>query len=135
VGAHRYESALSAEIVDGTLPERRLSLRILGHNVLIRTPDSAGRLHRGGGAYREASLVSAVMLAGIGPVSPVLAKPLITHSEACGRKGRTAHAQPRVSSSEAYAASARARLNVGTHMNVSAVSEEIVGGTVPTRPG
>jgi hypothetical protein len=48
-GAHKYVSAVSAEIGDGTLPEKRLSPRSLRHNVLIRTPDPAGRPHGGAG--------------------------------------------------------------------------------------
>jgi hypothetical protein len=36
-------SAVSAEIVDGTLPEKRLLPRALCRNMLIRTPESAGR--------------------------------------------------------------------------------------------
>jgi hypothetical protein len=39
----------------------------------------------GGQAYRMVSLVSAVMLARIGPVKPFWDKPLIARSEACGR--------------------------------------------------
>jgi hypothetical protein len=42
-------SAVSAEIVDGTLPEKRFSARFLRHNVPVRTPDSAERPHGGGG--------------------------------------------------------------------------------------
>ncbi len=68
MGAYRYVSAVSAEIVDGTLPEKRLPPRPLRHNELIRTPESARRSHGGRRAYRETSLVSAVMLARIGPV-------------------------------------------------------------------
>ena len=87
-------SAVSAEIVGGTLPEKRFSPSHLRHNVPIRKPESAGRPHGGGGAYRATSPVSAVMLARIGPVKPILAKYLITHSEACGRPEQAAHAQP-----------------------------------------
>jgi hypothetical protein len=36
VGAHKYESAVSAEIVGGTLPEKRFSLRALRHNVPVQ---------------------------------------------------------------------------------------------------
>jgi hypothetical protein len=36
VGAHRYVSALSAEIVGGTLPEKRFWKRSLRHNVPAR---------------------------------------------------------------------------------------------------
>jgi hypothetical protein len=73
----------------------------------------------GGAAYRHASLVSIMMLAGIGPVKPFLATYLITHSYACGRK--------------ASAASTRARPCVGMHIDVSAVNAEIVGGTLPEK--
>jgi hypothetical protein len=37
-------SAVSAEIVGGTLPEKRFSLMPLRHNVSVRAPDSTGRL-------------------------------------------------------------------------------------------
>ena len=53
MGAYRSVSAVSTEIVDGALPEKRFSLRILRHNVPIRTPESAGRPH--GGAQRTGS--------------------------------------------------------------------------------
>ncbi len=59
------------------------------------------------------------MLAGIGPVKPFLATYLITHSYACGRK--------------AGAASTRARPCVGMHIDESAVSAEIAGGTLPEK--
>jgi hypothetical protein len=38
VGAHSCLSAVSTEIVGGTLPEKRLSSRNLRNSVLIRTP-------------------------------------------------------------------------------------------------
>jgi hypothetical protein len=133
VGAHMNVSAVSAESVDGTLPEKRFSLRYLCHNGLLRTPETAGRPHGGGsGAYRSTSLVSAVMLARIGPVKPFLPKPLITRGEACGRTRRTANAKPHARS-EACAASAGARLRVGAHMYVSAVSATIVDGKLPEK--
>ncbi len=88
-------SAVSAEIVGGALPEKRFWWRYLRRNtILILTPDSAGRLHGRGGAYSKASLVSAVMLARIGPTKPFLFKALIAHSEACGHTELAAHAQP-----------------------------------------
>ncbi len=91
----------------------------------------------GGAAYRKASLVSAVMLARIGPVKPFLANDLIAHSERCGRNERAAHAQPLRSRSVNTSARARPREGdaKGAHRCVSAVSAEIVGGTLPTRPG
>jgi ABC-type nickel/cobalt efflux system permease component RcnA len=92
VGAYRYVSAVSAEILDGMLPEKRLPPRALCRNVLIRTPESAGRSHDGRGTYSLMSLVSAVMLAGIGPVKLFWIKLLITHSEGCGRAERSTHA-------------------------------------------
>ncbi len=82
MGTHRYVSAVSAEIVDGKLPEKRLIPRTLRRNVPVRTPDSAGRPHGGSGAYRWTSLVSAVMLARIVPLKPFSLNSLITHSEA-----------------------------------------------------
>ena len=45
-------SAVSAEIVGGTLPEKRFSKRFLRPNVPVRTPESAGSPQGGGGAYR-----------------------------------------------------------------------------------
>jgi hypothetical protein len=43
---------------------------------------------RGGGTYRMTSRVSAVMLAGIGPVKPFLPKDLIAHSGGMRRAKR-----------------------------------------------
>jgi hypothetical protein len=48
--------------------------------------------------------------------------------------GRTANAKPHARS-EACAASAGARLRMGAHMYVSAVSAESVDGTLPIRRG
>jgi hypothetical protein len=61
----------------------------------------------GSGAYRKASLVSAEMLARIGPVKPFLFKSLIAHSRGMRphRKG-TAHAQPLRSHNDKGATSA-----------------------------
>ena len=66
--------------------------------------------------------MSAVMLARIGPVKPFVAKTLIAHSEGplCSRS---------------VTISAGAPPGLGTHRYVSVVSAEIVGGTLPTRPG
>jgi hypothetical protein len=88
VGAYKCVSAVSEEIVGGTLPEKRLSKRTLRHNVAVRKRDSARGPHGGDGAYRWSSLVSAVMLAGIGPVKPFLDKSLSTGAHA----GRTSEA-------------------------------------------
>ncbi len=85
MGAYMCVSAVSAEIVVGTVPEKRLPFRALRRNVLVQTPESVGRPHGGGGAYRLTSLVSAMMLAGMGPVKLLWDTNLITHSEACGR--------------------------------------------------
>jgi hypothetical protein len=46
VGAYKSVSAVSAEIVGGTLPEKRFAKRFLCHNVLICTPESAGKTAR-----------------------------------------------------------------------------------------
>jgi hypothetical protein len=91
--------------------------------------DRTGR----GGAYRWASLVSAVMLTGIGPVKPFLFKSLVVHNEACGRAERAAKREPRAARQVSHRR--KPGQGVGAHRYVSAVSAEIVGGTVPTRPG
>ncbi len=75
--------------------------------------------------------MSAVMLARIGPVKPFLAKTLIAHSEACGRAEdgpptRSLLRRRRSSGGEV----GRAK---GAHSHVSAVSAEIVGGTLPEK--
>ncbi len=136
VGAYMYVSALSAEIVDGTLPVKRFTPRSLRRAPTCSSPRASRLEDRTGGAaaYRWASRVSAEMLARIGPVKPFLNKYLIAHSEACGRTERTAHAQPHARG-EACAASGGARPCEGAHSFVSAVSAEIVVGTVPTRRG
>ncbi len=124
MGAYRYASAVSAEIVGGTLPEKRFPPRILCRNML--SPSRPEGRTGGGGAYSLTSLVSAVMLARIGPVKPFRSKPLITHSEGCGRTERSTHA---------LAQRGRRRIdrNLGTHICVSAVSAEIVDGTLPEK--
>ncbi len=72
------------------------------------------------------------MLARIGPVRPFLPKSLIAHSGGMRPRRRwTTHAlakrrMRRVGDEPGHAK--------GTHMAVSAVSAEIAGGTVPTRP-
>ncbi len=79
-------------------------------------------------AYREPSLVSAVMLARIGPVKPFLDKELIAHSEACG----SAEMEPPTRSPLRRIGGEPGRAK-GTHRYVSAVSAEIVGGTLPEK--
>jgi hypothetical protein len=80
------------------------------------------------------SRVSAVVLAGIGPVNPFLPKALIAHSEACG----DAEDGP-PTRSRALGLQRRRRIGdepgraEGTHRRVSAVSAEIVGGTLPEK--
>jgi hypothetical protein len=73
------------------------------------------------------------MLARIGPVKPFLAKYLTAHSGGMRphRKG-TAHALALRRRRRVGGEPGRAK---GAHSDVSAVSAEIVGGTVPTRPG
>ena len=67
------------------------------------------------------------MLARIGPVKPFLLKSLIAHSEACGRAEDGLRRRRRIGGEPGRAK--------GAHSCVSAVSAEIVGGTLPTRPG
>jgi hypothetical protein len=75
------------------------------------------------------------MLARIGPVKPFWYNHLTAHMEACGR---TEDGPPTRSY---FAPRSRRRIGgepgrpKGTHTRVSAVSAEIVGGTLPTRPG
>ena len=70
--------------------------------------------------------MSAVMLARIGPVKPLDSKDLITHSEACGRTERTAHARHASHLPEPGQGAEKYR-------KVSALSEEIVGGMLPEK--
>jgi hypothetical protein len=115
-GDRRRHAAGEAVLVEGPAPQRARSARA------SRPQDRTGA----GAAYRSASLVSAEMLAGIGPVIPFLYKDLITHSEGCGRTERSAHE---------LAQRCRRCMdrNLGTYMKVSAVSAEIVGGTLPEK--
>jgi hypothetical protein len=46
MGAHRYVSAVSAEIAGGTLPEKRFSRRFLRHNVPVRHARVGGKTAR-----------------------------------------------------------------------------------------
>ncbi len=66
------------------------------------------------------------MLAGIGPVKLFWPKPLTTYSEGCRRTERSA---------DALAQRGRHRIdrNLGTHKEISTVSAEIVGGTLPEK--
>jgi hypothetical protein len=86
----------------------------------------------GGAAYSTTSLVSAGMLAEIGPVKPFWPKSLTAQSEACGRAENEPPALAKRRMHRIGGEPGRAK---GTHRNVSAVSAEIVGGTLPTRPG
>jgi hypothetical protein len=113
------------------LPQRRTRRQRARSARTSRQGDCTG----GGAAYREASLVSAVMLARIGPVKPFPARYLIAPSGGMRPHG--------TSCKRAAAALARGMRRVGgepgrakgAHRRVSAVSAEIVGGTLPTRPG
>ncbi len=75
------------------------------------------------------------MLARIGPVKPFLPRYLIAHSEPCGR----AEDEPSTRSHCARKAGAASALlgepgrAKGAHRRVSAVSAEIVGGTLPEK--
>ena len=91
-GAYRVASRVSAVMVARIGPMKPFLGKSLPIHVPIRKPESAGRPHGGGGAYMATSLVSAVMLARIGPVKLFWIKPLITHSEGCGRAERSANA-------------------------------------------
>ncbi len=81
------------------------------------------------------SRVSAVMLAGIGPVKPFLPKDLIAHSEACGRAedGPPTRSRCAAGSDEGNRIGGEPGRAKGTHSDVSAVSAEIVGGTLPEK--
>ncbi len=72
--------------------------------------------------------MSAVKLAGIGPVKPFLEKSLIAHSEACGR----AEMEPPTRSPLRRIGGEPGRAK-GTHSSVSAVSAEMVGGALPEK--
>jgi hypothetical protein len=74
-GDRRRHAAGEAVLVEGPAPQRARSARA------SRPGDRTG----GGAAHSSTSRVSAVMLAGIGPVKPFVDKPLTAHSEACGR--------------------------------------------------
>ncbi len=65
-------------------------------------------------------------LARIGPVKPFRVKSLTAQSEACGRTERATLAL-------AQRGSRRIDRNLGTHMEISAVSAEIVDGMLPEK--
>ncbi len=119
-GDRRRHAAGEAVLDEAPAPERARSARA------SRPGDRTG----GGAAYREASRVSAGVLGRIGPVKPFWDKTLIAHSEACGR----AEDGP-PTRSHALARQGEPGRAKGAHRRVSAISAEIVGGTVPTRPG
>jgi hypothetical protein len=125
-GDRRRHAAGEAVFVQEPAPQRARSARA------SRPGDRTG----GGGAHTKASLVSAAMLARIGPVKPFSSNFLIVHSEACGRAEdgppthRRALAQRRMRRVGGEPGRAK-----GAHRTVSAVSAEIAGGTLPTRPG
>jgi hypothetical protein len=70
------------------------------------------------------------MLAGIGPVKPFRAKPLIAHSEACGRAKKEPPALAKRRMHRVGGEPGRAK---GTHRVRSAVSAEIAGGMLPEK--
>jgi hypothetical protein len=74
-GDRRRHAAGEAVLAEVPAPQRARSARA----------SEPGDRTGGDGAHSQASRVSAVMLAGIGPVKPFLPKSLIAHSEACGR--------------------------------------------------
>jgi hypothetical protein len=131
VGAHRYVSALSAEIAGGTLPEKRFSQRILRRNVLIRRAESAGRPHgrrrgvHGGqpGERRDARRDRA-------------GEAVLGQEPDRAQRGMRPQRRWR---SHALALRRMRRIGgepgraKGTHMAVSAVSTEIVGGRLPEK--
>jgi hypothetical protein len=81
--------------------------------------------------------MGAVILARIGPVKPLLFKSLIAPSEASGRTADNAHAQPRARAATHApnwwepGRAKGAHRDPGAYKRVSAVSAEIVDGTVP----
>jgi hypothetical protein len=79
--------------------------------------------------------VSAVMLPGIGPVNPFLAKLLITHTHAAACNTLRAQGESGGGAARRAPHPSDSGKAWGTHMEVSAVSAEIVDGTLPTRPG
>jgi hypothetical protein len=83
-GDRRRHAAGEAVLVEVPAPQRARSARV------SRLGDRTG----GGAAYSKSSLVSAEMLAGIGPVKPLLYTYLITNTEACDCTADSTHTQP-----------------------------------------
>ena len=75
------------------------------------------------------------MLARIGPVKPFLDKTLIAHSEACNRAedGPPTRGRCAAGSDEDNRIGSEPGRAKGAHRNVSALSAEIVGGTLPEK--
>jgi hypothetical protein len=135
VGAHRYVSAVSAEIVGGTLPEKRFSRRFLRRNVPVRTRQSAERPHgRRRGVQpdqpgerrdaREDRAGEAVLAQGPDQAqqrhaaAPKMNRPRAAATLAQRRRRRIGGEPGRAK---------------GTHRYVIALSVEIVGGTLPMK--
>jgi hypothetical protein len=122
-GERRRCAAGEAVETEGPAPQRACSA------CASRPGDRTG----GGAAYRSASLVSAVMLARIGPVKPFLLKNLIVHSEACGRAEDEPPTRSRTLAQGMRRVGGEPSRAKGAHMDESAVSAEIVGGTLPEK--
>jgi hypothetical protein len=75
-------TAVSADIVDGALPENRFRPRYLRRHAHISQAPSRPKHPRRDNAYSSTRLVSATMLSRIGPVKLFLCKSLITHARA-----------------------------------------------------
>jgi hypothetical protein len=116
-GAHRYVSAVSAEIAGGTLPEKRFFPRYLCRSVPFRRAESAARPH---GRRRGVQV----------------GKPAESCDAREDRAGEAVLAQvPDRAQRGMRRVGGEPGRAKGTHSRVSAVSAEIVDGTVPTRPG
>jgi hypothetical protein len=74
------------------------------------------------GAYKDVSLVNAEIPEGSVPVSAFSLRSLITHTEDACRRDVRQHRRP----PQKWAG--------GAHSRVSAVSAEMLAGTLPTRP-
>ncbi len=123
-GDRRRHAAGEAVLVEVPAPQRARSARA------NRPGDRTG----GGAAYSPTSLVSAVMLARIGPVKPFLPKDLIAGSGGVRPRLLPWAAQPlRSRSARRRRIGGEPGRAKGTHRYVSAVSAEIVGGTLPEK--